>query len=462
MSTTTHAPLAAGLDLGSTSLKILVLDAEGTQLCLHQRATPWRSGPDGATELDADELTTAVWALLADAGQELDRLGYHGRSVGALAISGMGESGFLVDQTRAAVAPAIAWFDGRGQDQLAQLPPQIREQFPGRTGLPLGVQVSVIKILMLRDQGISLQDLRWLNLPEYVATALGGSPVSEYSLASRTGMLDQDTGRTWSQLLEHLGVTADFIPPLVVAGSDLGSISGSFAPTHFHRARITIAGHDHLVAATADGAAVDGGYYASMGTAEVLVRILRTPLSPASRARLAEHLINCVRHVVPGQYVLVAGVKSGLLMRRALQLVGIHDHEGRDHLDAEVLALPVGGRLEPSAITLSGARNDDGILVLTVRGDGVSPAELFAAALRHGNDELARLIEVMDREVPPARTTRLTGGWADMRSVQRARSEVLPHLEVSARAQGTAYGAALFAQRLLSHPLDGFPAILPV
>jgi serine/threonine protein kinase len=112
--------------------------------------------------------------------------------------------------------------------------------------------------------------------------------------------------------------------------------------------------------------------------------------------------------------------------------------------------LPVDGALEPGTIEISGARNDDGVLAVTVRGDGVSPAELFGAVLRHGNDELQLLIDTMDREVPPARATVLTGGWADMQSVQRARALVLPELVVSERSQDTSYGATMFAAQLLT------------
>jgi hypothetical protein len=55
----------------------------------------------------------------------------------------------------------------------------------------------------------------------------------------------------------------------------------------------------------------------------------------------------------------------------------------------------------------------------------------------------------MDDLIPAARSTLLTGGWAGMKSVQRARSHVLPEVRVSDRDQDTAYGAALFAARLL-------------
>ena len=138
-------------------------------------------------------------------------------------------------------------------------------------------------------------------------------------------------------------------------------------------------------------------------------------------------------------------------MRRALQLSGISDRAGRDRLDAAASALPFEGALDHGSVDVSGARNDDGVLALTIRGDGVTPAELFNAVLRHGNDEVQLLIEAMDQVIPPARSSLLTGGWASMASVQRARGAVLPGLIVSDRDQDTAYGAAVLATGLLDH-----------
>ena len=188
-----------------------------------------------------------------------------------------------------------------------------------------------------------------------------------------------------------------------------------------------------------------------MGTAEVLLRVIDAPLGYAARARLAEHLINEVRHVVPGKHVLVAGLKTGLVLRRTLQAMGIRDRDGRDRLDAAVMAIPYDGALPAGGIEVAGARNDDGALALTVRTDDVSPAEIFAAVLRHSNDEIARLVAAMDAEVPAATSATLTGGWAAMASVRRARAVVLPDVSVSGRPQETAFGAARAAARLLDH-----------
>ena len=211
-----------------------------------------------------------------------------------------------------------------------------------------------------------------------------------------------------------------------------------------------MAGHDHLVAAEAAGGLPVGHYHVSMGTAEVLLRVIDAPLGFEARRRLADRLINEVRHVVPGRHVLVAGVKTGLLLRRALHSAGISDRAGRDALDAAVMALPYEGALPAGSIEASGARNDDGVLKLTVRGDGAGPAEVFGAVLRHSNDEIAELIRAMDRELPPAISATLTGGWAGMAAVRRARTHVLPALSVSNRDQETAYGATRTAARLLA------------
>ena len=442
--------LVAGLDLGSTGVKMLVADEQGAEVLIRQLPTPWAAGPGGTTTMTAADLVGTLRELVALVDSDLRELRGPEVRIGALAVSGMGESGVVLGADGEPVAPAIAWFDPRGAEQVDALPPTIRDEFAGRTGLPLGVQVSVIKLLHLRDEGLDLTGARWLNLPEFVVAALGGEQAAEYSLSSRTGLLDQDTGAPWPELLAHLGVTADFLPPFVDAGTPLGEATAHWLPASFAGARLTVAGHDHLVSAVSTGEFPDDRYHVSMGTAEVLLRVLDAPLPFDARARLADRLINCVRHVVPGTWVLVAGVKTGLIMRRALQLVGVNDRAGRDALDAAVMEQPYEGVLQEGDVEVTGARNDDGVLRLVMRADGAGPADLFGAVLRHGNDELALLVAAMDAEVPPATSALLTGGWASMRSVQRARSQVLAGVRVSDRAQDTAYGAAVFASRLLA------------
>lgn len=441
-----HATLIAGIDLGSTGIKMLVIDADGAEVASEQVPTPWRVGAGGTTEMDAPALVQALRALVAKVDVALAPI--TAAPISALGIAGMGETGMLIDEHAVAVAPGFAWFDPRGLEQIARFPDAVHAEFAGRTGLPLGAQVTVAKLAYLRDNGTPLTGRRYLNLPEFVAAELGGDIALEYSLTSRTGLIDQDSAAAWPAMLETLGIDDSFLPPLRGGGTSWGHASGAFGD-RLTGAVITVAGHDHLVAAEATGTLDADGYHVSLGTAEVLLRVLDAPLGFAARQRLADALINEVRHIVPGKHVLVAGVKTGLLLRRALHASGISDRAGRDALDAAVMALPYEGRLPDGAIEVSGARNDDGVLRLTLHADGADPAEIFGAVLRHSNDEIALLIAAMDREVPPATHATLTGGWASMAAVERARAHVLPGLRVSAREQDTAYGAARIAASLI-------------
>lgn len=432
-----------GLDMGSTNIKVLVATQGGEELFVLSTPSPWTTRESGHTEMGAADVTASVLEILQQAGVRLRELpGEH--RVTAIGVSGMAEAGVLIGGDGSAAAPIIAWFDPRGEQEILATPDAFRAEFAGRTGLPVGPIATIAKLLHLKGTGVGLTDKRWLNLPEYVAYILGGRPATEHSLASRTGLLDQDTGRPWPAALDILGVGDDFLPEPCSAGDAIGHVGHPMLSDIFRGATVTIAGHDHLVSAVAAGAMSSTQLYNSMGTAEAIIRILDTQLSFEARERLAVGGINALRHVIPGKYVLLAATKAGLLMRRVFQMLGISDAAGRDTIDAATLALPVHGMLI-DGISVTGARNDDGVLRVRVNSDGASPAELFTATLLHGNDMCAELIEVMNREVPAATSSLLTGGWAGMSSVVRARQLVLPRVSKSAHREDTAFGAALFA-----------------
>jgi sugar (pentulose or hexulose) kinase len=428
-----------GLDVGSTYLKGLLLTADGRQLAEARRRTPWRSLPGGRTETTADAVLAEVDDLLAELAAAADAAGA-GPGCG-IGISGMAEAGAVIDDEGAVDAPVVAWFDPRGEDEIAGLDPAFRAEFPRRTGLPAGPLATFAKLLHARGTGTSLAGRQWLNLPEYVACALGGGRFGEPSLRSRTGLIDQDTGAAWAEPLARLGVPAEFLPPARDAGQAWGTATRRVPPA-FAGAVLTVAGHDHLVASVGEGCVAPTDLYNSMGTAEALVRVLDGTLDGDTRARLAAHGINVGAHLLPGRGVLIADIKTGLLLRRLLQLVGVTDAAGRARLDERVGALPDPGAAA-HVLHVTGADNSDGVLSVRVDGDGLSPELFFAATLEHCTQTLVEVLARMDAEVGPAGRTVLSGGWSSMRSVRRARARVLPGLQISDRAEGTAYGAAV-------------------
>ena len=448
--------LRAGIDLGTSSLKMVVLDEADQVMVREQVETPWVHGPNGTAWLEAESFSAAIRELTGGASEAAKNQGIS--RITALGVAGMGETGMIVDPTGTPVGPAMAWFDPRGADQVDAFSSDIREQFAGRTGLPFGAQASVAKIAYLRDHGVSLANTQWLNLPEFVVTLLGGDRGLEYSLTSRTGLLDQDTAKPWDLMMVELGIDESFFPPLRHGGDTWGVVNSDFG-TVLEGATLTVAGHDHLVAAHASGMLTPESYFVSMGTAEVLLRIIDEPLGFEARGRLADALINEVHHVVPGKRVLVAGLKTGLVLGRALRAIGISDRSGRDRIDEDLSGIDWETFVHNPSIEVSGARNDDGVLAFSLHSDTVSPTDLIAALIHHTNQEVIALCEALDREIPHATATALSGGWAGMAALHKARAAILPNVTVAPEVHETAFGAALATKPQWSYaPLTTQPA----
>jgi sugar (pentulose or hexulose) kinase len=445
-------PCVVGIDVGSTYIKAVLADLAGEEVATSRRATPWRNLSHGRTEMPPEDLVGAVFSAL-------DELGKHQRAVVGIGVSGMAEAGILVDRADRLHGSVIAWFDPRGADELSELPADLRGEFPGRTGLPVSPLATFAKLWhSTRVDGRDLAGLQWLNVPELVAWALGGERYCEESLSGRTGLVDQDTGQVWSRAVEVIGADDTLLPPLREAGSSWG-VATRLVPPAMTGAVLTVAGHDHLLSSAAAGVLDVDTLYDSMGTAEALVRVLDGVLDRDARARLAAHDINVGRHLLPGRGVMLAGTKTGLLMRRTLQLVGVHDAHGRGALDEQVMLLPP-GEAGTAGIRVSGAANNDGVLKIWADSDGLSPARLFDAALHHGSEVLLDVLAQMDAENPPATRSVLAGGWSRMRSVRRSRQRILPSVRFSDRDEDTAFGAALVAAYAADPTPDDLAAFL--
>ncbi len=65
----------------------------------------------------------------------------------------------------------------------------------------------------------------------------------------------------------------------------------------------------------------------------MLLRSVPRILTDDERATLVGLGIDAGRHVLPGHGVLIGGMRSGLVMRRVLALVGADEPARRDELD---------------------------------------------------------------------------------------------------------------------------------
>ena len=141
------AALLAGLDVGTTSVKALLVTPEGEEVALGRTPTPWTSTEFGA-ETSAESLADAAQQALSSALAQVP-----GDRVIALGVASMAEAGVLGGFDDTPVAPVVAWHDHRDEQQLAHPVASLgSEWFSAVTGLPIWTQWRLDQTPLARRQ----------------------------------------------------------------------------------------------------------------------------------------------------------------------------------------------------------------------------------------------------------------------------------------------------------------------
>ena len=443
-----------GIDIGTTSSKAVVRSMSrcGTAYLEHpyvEQATPWHTGNCGQTEIDPHRLVDVAVDLIGRAVLAAESACGPVR-VRSLGVTGLAESGVLLDAAGRPCAPVIAWFDHRGGQELEQLgrqSPGFAATFERTTGLPWSSQASLAKLLWLRARGYRAgPSSTWLSVPEWIVFALGGDPVREPSLASRTGLIDQGTGEVWPDALAAAGLSARVLPDGRPAGVRAGYLSRDGVVSCAAGAVLTVAGHDHPVAAIGVGAVEADELFNSSGTADVLARSIPGTLEETERQCVVSAGWSIGRHVLPDTSLLLAGVSGGLLLRRVLAVLGAESGQARAALDQA--SLSVGDLPAGLSVTGDGRTQDDVVIRLQ---DGASPASVWTAAVRYTAGQTRLLLDDIEKVVGPHRRAVAAGGWTQMASVRVAKAAVIDAMSFSPVVQPGVTGAALLA----AFALDG-------
>ncbi len=442
-----------GIDIGTTSAKAVARSASQRGTPYAEQPTPWHTSGCGQTEIDPDRLLDVTVELIGATVRAAESAWGPVR-VRSIGVAGLAESGVLLDARRRPAAPVIAWFDHRGDHELGLAGrkfPGFAARFGRTTGLRWSSQASIAKLLWLRASGYRPGPAStWMSVPEWIVFALGGDPVREPSLASRTGLIDQGTGRAWPDALAMAGLSARVLPDERPAGSRAGCLRHDGVISCAADAVLTVAGHDHPVAAIGVGAVEADELFNSSGTADVLARSIPGTLDETERQNVVSAGWSIGRHVLPDTSLLLAGVSGGLLLRRVLTALGAESGPARaalDHASLDVGDLPAG-----LSVTGDGRTQDD--VVIRIQ-DGASPAAIWTAAARYTAAQTRLLLDDIEKIVGPHRRAIAAGGWTQMASVRAAKAAAIDAMSFSAAPQPGVTGAALLASFALDG--DGMP-----
>lgn len=431
-----------GLDIGTTTSKALIRRRGRPAALIVQLPTRWHADPAGHTELGAAAFLDLAVDLLGLAARAAESA-WGDIGIRAVSVGGIAESGILLDRAGRPSVPAIAWFDHRGEAEVSRISdrdPAFAARFPAVTGLPWKFQATIAKLLWLsRRPGIAAGS-KWLSVPEWIVHALGGDQCREPSLASRTGLIDQGTGRPWPDALALAGLPATLLPDEMHAGQPAGLLTHDRAPRCAAGAVLSVAGHDHAVAAVGIGMGPED-LFNSTGTADVLARAVPGRLDESQRAQVVAAHWSAGTHVVPGSTFLLAGASGGLLLRRVLTALGADHPQARDALDTAARAVDA---IPPGLVIEGDGRTDDGVVIRLQ--DGATPAAIWAAATRHTARLTRKLLDDIEPVVGTHRAAVAAGGWTRMRSVRAAKATAIDRLTFSAEEEPGAVGAALLAE----------------
>ncbi len=197
-----------GLDVGTTSIKAVSVDASGgAVLDSAQAEYPLLTPRDGWAEQDPDEWWRATEEVLdrLDPGHDAASIGLSGQMHGLVAL----------DSADRPLRPAILWNDQRTEAQVAEITERVgADRLLELTGNRALTGFTAPKLLWLREHEPDVwESIRSVLLPkDYVRLRLCGERATDVTDASGTLLFDV-ANRAWSaELCAELEVPTDWLP----------------------------------------------------------------------------------------------------------------------------------------------------------------------------------------------------------------------------------------------------------
>lgn len=433
--------VAVGVDVGTTGARAVAVDERGGVVVSRTSEYPLLTPHPQWTEQDPSEWWRATRdALAAVSGGCSDG----GHAIVGVGLTGQMHGSVFLDRADEVIRPAILWNDQRTGRQCEEITKRVgAERLVEITGNPALTGFQAPKVLWLREEEPANYDrVAKVLLPkDYVRLRLAGEFATDAADAAGTLFLDLRE-RTWSrEVLDALGVPAEWLPPVLEGPEPAGTVADGVAGELGLPTGIPVAagGGDNAAAAIGTAVTRAGLMSSSIGTSGVLfAHSDEAAVDPSGR-------IHAFAHSVPGRYCLLAvTLSAGGSLRWWRDQTGL----GYDDLVAEAESVPAGSEGLVFLPYLTGER--------TPHLDPLASGAFLGLTARHTRGHMTRAlmegvlfslrdgIEIMrGLGVRPTEIRAIGGGATSPLWLQLQADVYGAPVHRLAIEEGAAYGAAL-------------------
>ena len=448
-----EGPALIGLDVGTTGGKAIVFGPEGTA-----RGTGFREYGISCDEpAKAEQDPRLVIHLALEALREAVAASAT-RSAVAIGLSVQGDAIIPLDSDLEPVHPAILGMDYRSAPEAEWCVENIgaRKLFD-LTGMRPHAINSIVKALWLKRHRPDAwrKTARIATYADYVIAKLGGDPVIDWTMASRTMAFDL-TRRSWShEVLGALDIDPGLLSRAAPSATVVGTLSRDAAEAIglAPGTLLVTGGHDQTCAAVGAGMTGPGLGLLSAGTADVLST---ASVAPMISDALFDGYYPCYLHAAPDLYFTFAlNHIGGILLRWYRDTFGgIEVNEaqasGRDPYDLMIASMPEG----PSPLMILPHFNGSGNPVCDMKSKGAimglslatTRGDMVKAILESLSFELRINLDYLRGAGVDVRELRAVGGGARSAAWLRIRADILGRPISTLRVREAAcLGAAVLA-----------------
>ena len=258
--------LYIGIDLGTSAVKLLLMDGEGKIQNIVTKEYELFFPHPGWSEQKPEDWVRAVKEGIRELTEGFDR-----SQVAGIGAGGQMHGLVALDDSDRVLRPAILWNDGRTQAETDWLNQEIgKARLTKLTGNIAFAGFTAPKILWMKNNEPELfAKIAKIMLPkDYINYVLTGVHCTDYSDASGMLLLDVEH-KCWSrEMLEICGISEAVMPKLFESYETVGTLKPELAEELGLPATVkVVAGAgDNAAAAVGTGVVGDGGCNVSLGT----------------------------------------------------------------------------------------------------------------------------------------------------------------------------------------------------